>query len=427
MSALVPLEVVRSHILDSVPDLPVVDVPLRDAAGHATAEPVDCREPVPPFDNSAMDGYAVRATDTAGASEEAPAELRVVADLPAGHAPAASVGPGEAVRIMTGAVVPDGADAIVMVESTESSGDSVVVRAAAMVGDHIRRAGGDLRPGDRVLDTGTTLGPAHVGVLASVGHTTVSVRRAPRVGVLSTGDELVDPDASTALAPGQIRDANRPMLLEVLGAAGCTPVDLGIARDDEDLIVELLSGALGESGPDDAHRDGERSGVRCDAVLTSGGVSVGDYDYVKAALERLGSLTSYRVAIKPAKPLAFGSVNGRPVFGLPGNPVSSLVSFELFARPALRQMAGHRHRFRPEVEAVAEEDMRRRPDGKVHFDRVVASLVDGAYRARRSGSQSSNVLSATAAADGLAILPDGEGVSAGQRVRVLLMHAPADH
>lgn len=421
MSALVPLEEVREHILSSVPELPVVRVPLEEAGGHATAQRVDCAESVPPFDNSAMDGYAVRAADTAGATDVAPAVLHVVADLPAGHAPTADVGPGEAVRIMTGAVVPDGADAVVMVESTESSGDSVAVKVAAAVGDHVRRAGGDLTPGDRVLEVGTTLGPAHVGVLASIGHTTVSVRRAPRVGVLSTGDELVDPARAGELVAGQIRDANRPMLLEVLRAAGAVPVDLGIARDDEDLIVDILGRALG----DPVATPGSAGG--CDAVLTSGGVSVGDYDYVKAALERLGSVSSYRVAIKPAKPLAYGSVNGRPVFGLPGNPVSSLVSFELFARPALLQMAGHRKRFRPQVEAVAEEDMRRRSDGKVHFDRVAVTVTDGRYRARRTGSQSSNVLSATAAADGLAVLPDGEGVESGRNVRVMLLHAPADH
>lgn len=408
---MIPLEVVRAHILGAVPTLPAVALPLSEVVGLATASPVTADESVPPFANSAMDGYAVRAWDTEGASESSPAVLRVVGDLPAGRVPDVTVGAGEAVRIMTGAVVPDGADAVVMVEVTTSSGDEVRVGAAAGVGEHVRAAGGDVAPGDRVLDPGTTLGPAHVGVLASIGHSVVDVRRAARVGVLSTGDELVDPAERGGLEPGRIRDANRPMLLELLARAGCDSVDLGIAGDDEELIVATLTNAL----------------QTCDAVITSGGVSVGDYDYVKAALDRLGTLEWNQVAIKPAKPLAFGVVDGLPVFGLPGNPVSSLVSFELFARPALLQMGGHSRRFRPEVEAVAVSDMPRRSDGKIHFDRVTLETVDGRFHAARVGSQASNVLSATAAADGFAVLPDGGGVQAGDAVRVVLIHAAADH
>ncbi len=407
---MIPLETIRAHILDAVPDLPAVERPLGEAAGLATAVPVTADESVPPFANSAMDGYALRASDTEGASESSPAVLRVVGDLPAGRAPDMTVGPGEAVRIMTGAVVPDGADAVVMVEATESSGDEVRVGVTAGVGDHIRSAGGDVAPGDRVLETGTTLGPAHIGVLASIGHSVVRVRRAARVGVLSTGDELEDAASPGALEPGRIRDANRPMLLELLTRAGCDSVDLGIAGDDEELIVATLSEALGS----------------CDAVITSGGVSVGDYDYVKAALDRLGTLEWNQVAIKPAKPLAFGVVDGHPVFGLPGNPVSSLVSFELFARPALLQMAGHSRRFRPEVDAVAASDMPRRADGKIHFDRVTLTTIGGRSHAERVGSQASNVLSATASADGFAVLPDGEGVRSGDPVRVMLIHAAPD-
>ncbi len=232
--------------------------------------------------------------------------------------------------------------------------------------------------------------------------------RARAVGVLSTGDELVE---SGPLAMGQIRDSNRPMLLALVRESGFDPVDLGTVRDDEDRIVALLEDAF----------------TKCDAILTSGGVSVGDYDFVKAALDRFGALEWRQVAIKPAKPLAFGVVGGVPVFGLPGNPVSSLVSFELFARPALFQMAGDPARFRPEVVATASHDLRRRPDGKLHLDRVSVRWEGAGYVAERTGNQASNALTATALANGLALLPDGDGVAAGSPVRVMLLDAPPDH
>jgi molybdenum cofactor synthesis domain-containing protein len=229
--------------------------------------------------------------------------------------------------------------------------------------------------------------------------------------VLSTGDELTPVDAPGPLAPGRIRDSNRPMLLALARQAGCDAVDLGIAVDDEAGIVATLSDAVG----------------RYDAVLTSGGVSVGDYDYVKAALERLGSLRSWQVAVKPAKPLAFGVVGDVPVFGLPGNPVSSLVSFECFARPALLQRMGQAHRFRPEVTARAAHRFVRRADGKVHLDRVRLQATPDGYVASSTGAQESNVLSATAAANGLAVLPDGDGVGEGAPLRVWRLDAAADH
>jgi molybdenum cofactor synthesis domain-containing protein len=426
MSPLVPLGDVQAAILDAVVRLEVVEVALGDALGAVLAEAVVAPEPVPPFANTAMDGYAVRAADTTGASPDTPVRLRVVDDLAAGRAPDVAVGPGEAIRIMTGAPMPAGADAIVMVERTHrdlvasgegtddgdgdrtGTGEGVFVEVEVPVGRHVRHAGGDLTAGQTVFESGTRLRAGHIGVLASVGATTVRVFRRPRVGVLSTGDELVE---SGPLAMGQIRDSNRPMLLALVREAGLEPIDLGVVRDDEDRIVALLEGAF----------------ERCDAVLTSGGVSVGDYDFVKAALDRLGALVWRQVAIKPAKPLAFGVVRGVPVFGLPGNPVSSLVSFELFARPALFQMAGRVQRFRPEVLATAEHDLARRPDGKLHLDRVLVRWHGDGYVARRTGDQSSNVLSATALANGLALLPDGEGVAAGEPVRVMLLDSPPDH
>ena len=403
--ALAPLDETRTAILGAVAPLPAVDVPLADAVGLVLASDVVADEPVPPFANTAMDGYAVRAADTAGASADAPVRLHVVGELPAGRAPTTPVGDGEAIRIMTGAPMPDGADAIVMVERTQRDGDDgVLVGAVAAVGDNVRRPGGDLEAGEVAFPAGSVIGPAHVGVLASIGAATVSVYRRPRVGVLSTGDELVPIDGGE-LAPGQIRDSNRPMLVALARDAGAELIDLGLARDDEDYIVGVLEQAL----------------ASCDAILTSGGVSVGDYDYVKAALDRFGVLEWRQVAIKPAKPLAFGVVQGVPVFGLPGNPVSSLVSFELFARPALRRMMGHVDVRRPEVTARAAHVFRRRPDGKVHLDRVRVEWTASGYVAASTGDQASNVLSATAAANAFALIPDGDGVDAGDDITVMLL------
>jgi molybdenum cofactor synthesis domain-containing protein len=403
---------VRAAILGAVTPLEPVEVDLHDARGLVLAERVVAPEPVPPFANTAMDGYAVRAADTAGAAEGAPVRLRVVGELAAGHAPTVGVGAGEAIRIMTGAPMPEGADAIVMVERTErvDATDEVLVSLQVEAGRHVRRAGGDLEAGDVVLAPGALLTPARLGVLATVGAGRVRAVPRVRVGVLSTGDELVE---SGPLTPGKIRDANRPMLLAQLADAGAEPLDLGSAHDDADLMTRTLHDAV----------------ERCDAVITSGGVSVGDFDYVSDALDRLAAgddtgasrVDWYQVAIKPAKPLCIGLVAGTPVFGLPGNPVSSFVSFELFARPALLTMMGHDRPFRREVVATATSDMRRRVDGKLHFDRVVVEVIDGGYFATGVRSQESNALAATAAANGLALLPDGEGVARGEPVTVMLL------
>ena len=405
---MIAYEEARSFILDAVSPLTPLRTERLEALGLVLAADVDSGEDVPPFANTAMDGYAVRAADTVGACDDSPARLRVVDELPAGRAPSTKVGEGEAIRIMTGAPIPEGADAIVMVERTARDGDHVLVHRSATAGDHIRPAGGDVRAGQRVFDSGTVLRPAAIGVLASLGVDSVSAYPRARVGVMSTGDELVE---SGPLAPGQIRDSNRPMLLSLVAEAGCEPVDLGTARDDEQYIVSTIEAALGS----------------CDAILTSGGVSMGDYDFVKSGLRRLSAerpgvdFQWWQVKIKPAKPLVFGTLGGKPVFGLPGNPVSSSVSFELFARPALRRMMGHRDVLRPEVIAIAVHPMARKRDGKVYLERVKVSYADGRFHAALSGGQSSNVLSAMAAANGLTLLPDGEGVDAGGEVPVMLL------
>jgi molybdopterin molybdotransferase len=407
----IPLDDVQAELFGAIAALPPVEVSRHDALGLVLAEGVSAPDPVPPFPNTAMDGYAVRAADTRGARADEPVRLQVVGELPAGHAPTVEVGDGEAIRIMTGAPMPGGADAIAIVEVTERDGaDGVLVSAETSPGQHVRRAGGDLEAGDVVFGAGTVLGPAQLGVLATVDAQLISAFPRARVGVLSTGDELVE---SGPLQPGKIRDSNRPMLLAMLERAGAEPVDLGSAIDDEATMTATLADAI----------------ATCDAVITSGGVSVGDYDYVSEALERIAATDPsdasrvqwYQVAIKPAKPLCFGVLLGTPVFGLPGNPVSSFVSFELFARPALRRMMGHADWFRPRVTARAAHAMTRKRDGKLYFDRVVVRWEGDGYVATGVRSQESNALAASASANGLAMLPDGEGVPAGADVAVMLL------
>ncbi|HEY4409227.1 MAG TPA: gephyrin-like molybdotransferase Glp [Acidimicrobiia bacterium] len=409
---MIPLEEAQNRILATVPRLPAANVALADALGLVTVEDLAATEPIPPFANTGVDGYAVRAADTTGATAETPVRLRVVDELPAGKAPSVPVGPGEAIRIMTGAPAPAGADAIVMVEDTaaEDGGGVVVIRRQARPGDHVRPAGGDLAVGDPAFPAGSVLGPAHLGVVASLGRASVDVVRRPRVAVMSTGDELVPP--GEPLLIGQIRDSNRPMLLAQVAQTGCEVVDFGVGVDDEAVITERL----------------EKAAATCDAMVTSGGVSMGDYDIIKMVLSRIAEMNWWQIAIRPAKPLAFGMLHGVPIFGLPGNPVSSNVSFELFARPALLQMMGHARRFRPVTPAVAAHDMRRRADGKLHLDRVTLRRDEsGRLVAASAGGQASNVLSAMAASDGLVLLPDGEGVAAGEMVDVLRLDLPADH
>ena len=402
-----PLEQAQAEVLDACRPRPATTADVADALGLVLAEAVHAAESVPPFRNTAMDGYAVHAADVAGASPARPVRLKVVGTRAAGRAGAQAVGRGEALRIMTGALFPEGADAVVIVENTRSDGDEVEVLAPASAGVHIRAAGEDVASGQELFPAGTVLGPGHLGVLCSVGCPTVAVVPAPVVGVLSTGDELVD--GGGPLEPGQIRDSNRRTLLALLRRDGFTAVDLGLAPDDESVIEAAL-------------REGAS---RCDAVMTSGGVSMGDFDYVKAVLDRLGRLHWMQVAIRPAKPFAFGLIGDTPVFGLPGNPVSSMVSYEVLARPGLRRMSGRTdadlHR-RPVPAVVEGGGWRGGRDGRVTFVRVRSRFGDdGRIRVTSSGGQGSHQLYAMASADALAITPPGVDVEAGDTVGVLLL------
>ena len=404
-----PLHDVRTMVLAAC----AVGAPVRAtrhvAAGLVLASDVVSGENVPPFANTAVDGYAVCSSDL----QTVPVELRVVGELAAGAAPSIAVAPGTAIRIMTGAPLPVGCDAVVMVEDTERVGsDSVRIHKSVPAGSAFRLAGSDVAIGDTVIAAGTQVTPMVEGVLASVNAKTISVYPRISVGVISTGDELVD-DGS-ALQIGQIRESNRLMLLRLVAEAGATPVDLGIIRDDELALEHALRTAVNERS--------------CDVIITSGGVSMGDYDVVKAVLSRIANMQWFQIAMKPAKPFAFGTLtNSRgvnvPIFGLPGNPVSSLMSFELIARPALRNMMGFgAASHRPEVLAIADEDIVRQPDGKIHFDRVRATWgSDGRVHVRRTGAQGSHQLASTSVANALIAVPDGNGLRTGDEVVVTFL------
>ncbi|MGD9703967.1 MAG: gephyrin-like molybdotransferase Glp [Acidimicrobiia bacterium] len=401
---MIELHEAEAYVMAACRPLPPVELPLAEVLGCVTAVELRALEDVPPFVNTAVDGYAVRAADTS----PAPVELRVVATMPAGAAPDSAVGPGEAIRIMTGAPMPPGADAVVMVEDTEAlgGGDRVRIDRSVQAGDALRYVGDDVHRDDELFAAGTVVTPAMLGVLASVNHRSVLVHPRARVAVLSTGDELVTDGGP--LRPGQIRESNKTMLVGAVSQAGCDTVDYGVVPDDEAVLEATL----------------RRAAAECDAIVTSGGVSMGDYDVVKAVLSRIAEMRWMQIAIKPAKPFAFGLLDGTPVFGLPGNPVSSIVSFELLARPALRRMMGHGDATagRPRVAAIADEALRRRPDGKVHYQRVHGAFgADGRWHVRSTGAQGSHQLASTAAANGLAIVPDGDGIPLGDDVRVLLL------
>lgn len=401
MRRVTPLEDAQTFVIGNCPPKPPVEVSLGEVEGLVLAADVVATEQVPPFDNSAVDGYAVIAADTASL----PVELPVVDEVAAGAATDHVLQHGEAIRIMTGAPLPQGCDAVVMVEETDRlADDRVRVNTGVEVGAAVRHAGDDVQPGDLLFQAGTVATPPIVGVLASINARQVMAHRRVKVAVMSTGDELVED--GRRLERGEIRESNRTTLAGLLRETGCDVVDMGIVRDDEDALGTVLRQAATE----------------CDAIVTSGGVSMGDYDVVKAVLGRIADMTWMQIAIKPAKPFAFGTIEGTPIFGLPGNPVSSIVSYEMLARPALRRMMGHHKLARPSHVAITDDDLKRRSDGKVHLMRVLASFEDdGRCHVRSARAQGSHQLAATALANAIAIVPDGEGLPAGADVAVVMM------
>jgi molybdenum cofactor synthesis domain-containing protein len=396
----------QRRVLDGVAPLAPMHIDCSRAAGLVLADDVVATENVPPFANTAVDGFAVRAADVASV----PVELRVIGTLAAGDGTQWNVGEGEALRIMTGAPMPTGADGVVMVEDCEQlATDRVRIGKSVVAGTAVRPVADDVRAGDTVFVAGSVLNAAGAGVLSSMNAQRVRVYPRVRVALLSTGDELIT-DGSP-LHRGQIRESNLTMLEILIADSQCEVTNLGVIADNEELLEQVLRNAASTH----------------DAIVTSGGVSMGDFDVVKAVLSRMADMQWMQMAIKPAKPFAFGAINsdGRsvPVFGLPGNPVSSMISFELLARPALRKMMGHtRDLLRPMIRAVAEAPLRRKPDGKMHVMRVFARFGDdGLLHVRDSGPQGSHQLAATASANGLAMVPDGAGIDAGDVVAVMLL------
>jgi molybdopterin molybdotransferase len=387
----------RARILADVASAtPPETVPVRHALGRVLA--VDLKAPfdVPPADNSAVDGYAVRAADLAATGH---ALFRVVGDLPAGGVFAGEIGPGETVRIMTGAPIPPGADTVVPKELAEVTGHTVRLLAVEP-GANVRARGEDVEAGAAVLPAGAVLRPQDLGLLASLGFADVTVRRRPRVAILSTGDEVAEPGGPRR--PGQIYDANRFSLAGMVETAGGEPIDLGIVPDVRDLLRGRLLDAAAAS----------------DVVLTSGGVSVGDYDLVKSVLAEIGGVDFWQVAMQPGRPLAVGRIAGRHFFGLPGNPVASLLCFHLFVRPALWKLGG-RTRLDPEcLTATALEPMRKKA-GRREFKRGVLRFTERGYEVATTGPQGSGILSSMVAANCLIVLEETRGdVQPGERVLV---------
>ena len=394
-------------VLALVKPLPTERVSLLDALYRVLAEDAVSDIDVAPFDNSAMDGFALRAADTAGATENAPVELDVIAHIAAGDDVAGiEVGPGQAARIMTGAAVPNGADAIVMVEYTQpitgdgGIGSRVAFQREAAPAEHIRRRGEEVRAGDVVLSAGEVLGPAAIGLLASTGHDTVAVYRRPCVAVLSTGSELVQ--VAEKPGPGKIRNSNSYSIAAQVIAAGGVPVRYPIVPDDIDATRTAF----------------ERAARECDFILTSGGVSVGDFDYVKPVLEEMGQLTFCKVKMRPGNPQTLGTIAGVPFFGLPGNPTSTYVGFEIFVRPALRIMQGFSAIARPVTSAVLAHDVKKKQDRRYYLrGRVERDSAGEGYVVSLSGSQSSALLTSAHRGNCLVVLPEGDGVfTAGTQV-----------
>jgi molybdopterin molybdotransferase len=388
-------------VLDSVAELPPMELPISEVNGCVLAEDIYARWPLPSFNNSSMDGYAVISADLVDASESSPVILPVIDDIPAGFKSLETLHRGQAIRIMTGAPMPAGADSVIPIESTDGGSQSVQIRAPIDLGSCIRHEGEDVKAGDLVLGKGTYVGPRQIALIAAVGHGSISVIPKPRVAVLATGSELVEP--GTELKFGLISDSNSFLITATANDSGADAYRLPPAQDDEDKLIEILE--------DQVHR--------ADLIITTGGVSMGAYDPVKAAFLKLGTAEFHKVAMQPGMPQGFGSVgeSAIPIITLPGNPVSAYISFETFIRPAIRKMRGLTALARPQRSAILKGELRS-PIDKVQFAR--ARFIEGGQVEPVGTGQGSHVLGGLAQADALIAIPVGvDSIASGDQVRVI--------
>ena len=379
-------------------------VPVLEALGRLLAEDITATMDIPPMANSAMDGYVVRCEDTEGAMQENPRRVRVAADLAAGAVLDKPIEPGTAVRIMTGAPIPVGGEAVIPFEEVETIGSDVLIHKPYPPGSNIRQAGEDVRANEKVLQQGAILRPQEIGMLTAMGHAVIKVVRRPRVAIISTGSEVIEPDAEWQ--PGKIRDANGYSNAAQVLQLGGIPIRMGIARDSVEEITGKIEAGLQE---------------KVDLLITTGGVSVGDFDMVKKVLASEGKIDFWRVRMKPGKPLAFGIIRGVPLLGLPGNPVSAMVSFEIFARPAILKMSGRTQWNKPQINAILVDGIERKDDRR-HYVRVSLEEKDGIQYAHLTGDQGSGILLSMVRADGLAIIPeDVRSLPPNSPVKVVLL------
>src|SRR5579864_2986389 len=386
---MISVEEALERILAEIRPLNVIQVPLSESLGLVLAQDVVAQEDIPPFANSAMDGFALLSHDSQPRDGQPP-RLRVTGGVAAGYVADHAVEEGTAMRIMTGAPVPPGADTVIQVELTRSNGPEsewVEILQEVAPGNNIRPAGEDMRRGQRVLERGAEIGPWEIGVLATLGWATVPVIQRPRVAILGTGDEVID--VNEPLQPGKIRNSNSYLLEAAVRRTGAIPHRLGVARD----TVESLREKFGQA-------------MQADLILTSGGVSVGDFDLVKNIMSEQGEIHFWRINMRPGKPVAFGHIGSVPLLGLPGNPVSAAVTFELFARPVIRKMLGHTRLLRPQIDVVVEDGVSDRAMRR-HYVRARVAWRNGRFVARTTGNQGSNIMTSLLNANALVIVPEG--------------------
>jgi molybdopterin molybdotransferase len=401
---MISVEEALERILTQISPLESIETPLTSAQGSVLAQDIVVHEDIPPFANSAMDGFALRSQDSSPNNGQ-PARLRIVGTVAAGYVADRPLQEGEAMRIMTGAPVPPGADAVIQVELTSNDGTEVEVQREVVQGNNIRPAGEDMHTGQVVIQRGTEISPWEIGILATLGYAHVSVTRRPRVAILATGDELIDIDRP--LSPGKIRNSNSYMLEAMVRRAGIEATRLGVAQD----TVESL-------------REKFREAATYDLILTSGGVSIGDFDLVKDIMTEQGNIDFWRINMRPGKPVAFGSISNVPLLGLPGNPVSSAVTFELFGYPILRKMQGHTRLFKPQVNVVVEDDLQERVVRR-HYVRAHVEWRDDRFIARTTGNQGSNIMTSLLQANAFLIVPEGGvTVKAGDTVKAMMLDWP---